>query len=412
MKFELELPKFQFVLMAFVLLASAAAPRRVAAQTTSQAPASAQTQPGCTNPTGSTDQNAAATAASAASKAANTVSNLGSLFGKKKVVQNAGQVASATSNCDAKVNNASGNVANVAAGAASTAATVSPTKSSSTASASATPSSSGAQPASVPAATQPQGSAAPYVPPSGAPTAFTGPLDPSKLPDISGIHVGMNLEDSKAALQKLYPNAHIDVLNGVVLGPQHTSSVGLYRVQRDSTGLDQAQLDFTAQPNQQVVWHLTRIAPQPHVAHNVLVEALRQKYGKETYATGPAQAPATNDSQIMQMWWMFDEGGKLSPSATIIDRTPFGCGNKGSGGGYYESVMRDSAGLSTFCASSYVGVSVTMPNTEIVNSLVLDIVDLPLVVRSAKASDAWQKAEFNKARQQEIQRSNQVKPQI
>jgi hypothetical protein len=110
---------------------------------------------------------------------------------------------------------------------------------------------------------------------------------------------------------------------------------------------------------------------------------------------------------------MFDESGQLSPSATIINGTPFGCGNKGSGSGFYESLMsKDAGSLSTFCSSSYVGVVATMPNTQIVDSLVMDITELPLVVRSAKASDAWQKAEFDKARQQEIQRSNQVKPQL
>ena len=246
MTFELELPRFQFVLLALVLLACIAVPCTVAAQATSQT----QPQPACPPP-----------ATSEVSKAANSISNLGSIFGKKKAAQNAGQVANVAGGCDAKVNTATTDVGTIGG---TTVATGSAANSS---------------------------SAAPYVPPSDAPAAFTGPLDPSKLPDISGIHLGMNLEDAKAALQKLYPNARIDVMNGVVLGPQHVSFVGLYRVQRDSTGLDQAQLDFTAPPNPQVVSHMTRIAQQPHVAHNVLVAALRQKYGKETYA----------DSEIMQM---------------------------------------------------------------------------------------------------------------
>jgi len=283
MTFELELPRFQFVLLALVLLACIAVPCTVAAQATSQT----QPQPACPPP-----------ATSEVSKAANSISNLGSIFGKKKAAQNAGQVANVAGGCDAKVNTATPDVGTIGG---TTVATGSAANSSSAAPTTTLSSSAAAQPTSAPTSSKAQRTAAPYVPPSDAPAAFTGPLDPSKLPDISGIHLGMNLEDAKAALQKLYPNARIDVMNGVFLGPQHVSFVGLYRVQRDSTGLDQAQLDFTATPNPQVVSHMTRIAQQPHVAHNVLVAALRQKYGKETYATGPAQGRDTNDSEIMQM---------------------------------------------------------------------------------------------------------------
>jgi hypothetical protein len=45
---------------------------------------------------------------------------------------------------------------------------------------------------------------APWTPPSNAPSVSSGSIDPAKLPDIGGIHLGMPIEQAKAALQKLF----------------------------------------------------------------------------------------------------------------------------------------------------------------------------------------------------------------
>ena len=66
------------------------------------------------------------------------------------------------------------------------------------------------------------------------------------------------------------------------------------------------------------MWNLSRDLAQPKVAHNVVVAALRQKYGKETYAAGPGGTPVTDDSQTQRMWWVFDEQGHLAPQAKIM----------------------------------------------------------------------------------------------
>ena len=54
----------------------------------------------------------------------------------------------------------------------------------------------------------PQSAAAPWAPPSNTPSATlapAAPLDPAKLPDVLGIHLGMPRADASAALLKLYP---------------------------------------------------------------------------------------------------------------------------------------------------------------------------------------------------------------
>jgi hypothetical protein len=423
MKPKLELPRFWFAMLALSLFASIAAAHSAAAQASAQtqpaaAPASAQTPPNCTTPPASptsTDKGVE-TAASTVSKAANSISNLGSIFGKKKTAQNAGQVANVAGGCDAKVNaaaTAAGSVAGTASSASGSGA-----NSSSAASPATSTSAASAQPANSNASPQPQSGSAPFVPPPAATAAFVGPLDPSKMPDISGIHLGMTMPDAKAALQKLYPNARIDALNGGVIAPPSLSVVGLFRVQGDNTGHDQSAVDLTMPPNPQVVWHMGRIAPQPHVAHNVMIAALRQKYGKETLATGAAQAPTTDDSATYQMWWVFDERGQLVSGVKFINGSPFGCGiggflnnSTGTPFDYYRGLMSPTTGgLSTYCASSYVAVVATMSPQPILDNIVLDMVDLALAVRSAKATDVWSKAQYDKARQQDQQKSNQVKP--
>jgi hypothetical protein len=182
-------------------------------------------------------------------------------------------------------------------------------------------------------------------------------------------------------------------------------------------GNDAAGVDFTMPPNAQAVWHMSRTVLQPNVAHNVVVASLRKKYGKETYAAGPAQRPITDESQILQMWWVFDEAGHLLPQAHIINGSPFGCGSFYNTDGIpfdgYRAIMQGrDTGLSTYCASSYVGVQATMTNQPILTELLLDIVDIPLMVRSAKATGAWEKGMNDKARQQELQRENSAKPTL
>jgi hypothetical protein len=241
-------------------------------------------------------------------------------------------------------------------------------------------------------------------------------LDPSKLPDISGLHLGMSLADATALMKKMYPRG-VGVMNGGPYGPQGQPAVAVLRAQGD--GRDMAGVDLTMPPNPQVVWHMSRDLVQPNIAHNVLVAGLRQKYGKETYAVGPPGRPVTDDSQIQQMWWVFDEQGHLAPQAQIVNGVPFGClgayvnANTGVPFTFYRSMMAgDNTDSPANCFSSYVGVMASMSNQPILSEVIMDIVELPLVKRSATATGAWAKAQDDKARQEQQQRANQAKPTL
>src|SRR5277367_513134 len=124
-----------------------------------------------------------------------------------------------------------------------------------------------------------------WSPPSDAPTGgAAGSIDSAKMPQINGIHIGTPIADAKAALQKLYPGRQVDALNGQTMGAQHQSWPQALRAMGDSIGTDETDVDVTYAPGPQLVWHVNRIAHQPNVAHDVLVAALRAKYGKETVA--------------------------------------------------------------------------------------------------------------------------------
>lgn len=249
--------------------------------------------------------------------------------------------------------------------------------------------------------------------------AQQGQLDPAKLPDISGIHLGMKMPEAKAALQKVYPSARIDAMNGGGLGPHNQLAFTALRVQGNNTGHDQAGVDLTMPPNEQLVWHVARVTPQPHVAHAILVAALRQKYGKETFAIANSDKPPANDNEVIQMWWVFDERGQPVAGARLVNGSPFGCNGPyrntttGTPYDFYRALMaKDTAGLSTYCTSSYVAVLASIGGVDIVDYITLDVVDMALAVRSAKATDAWSTAEFDKARRQDTQKSNEVRPSL
>lgn len=268
-----------------------------------------------------------------------------------------------------------------------------------------------------------QGGYQPWTPPgdTNTPSAPAGPLDLSKLPDISGIRLGMTVPEAKAALQKLYPTTKI-VVQETTIGPRN-DRVGM-NIRFDTATNESVAVDFTFPPNKQVVWHVSRLAYQPNVNRAVLLAALRQKYGKESLATGPGSMRSTSDSGIEEMWWVSDEHGHhVSDVKYDPGRAPFGCSSGGwllgtGGSTLYPTMVREGLGdLAGYCASSFVGVHAQLliagnAGSEFINAMYTDIVDFPLIVRSAQATQAWVKVEEAKAYQQELDRSKHVKPSL
>jgi hypothetical protein len=294
---------------------------------------------------GSATSQSAANASAAVKNAANAVSNLGSLFGKKKPAQPANQggtqaanqSADASAACDPTVNAAAGAAAGVAstvdavegipaaagtnatpgaaaaqpggaapAGAAAApgaARTVTAPAAKSTANSAAPPATSAAV-ASAPAAKQPAAAAA------SAPWDSSAPPNFSKLPDVNGIQLGMTNDQVLAKIKALYPGSppNTTVTLGYVnfektadkpwLGSARVFVLG------DTCGpqcQEEVNITFNGRPDEpraiSVMRSLSFEEGKRTTVANIKA-ALLQKYG---------QRPVYSDAQVMS--WIFDEQG-------------------------------------------------------------------------------------------------------
>jgi hypothetical protein len=252
---------------------------------------------------------------------------------------------------------------------------------------------------------------------SSRPPAPQAPqIDASKMPDVYGLHLGMTAEDAKATLEKQFAQFHASVLSQPVgFGPGNRQQ-GIYSFSANAGGAGgQMAVDVTLPPNPQLVWHIVRNAPQPNVNRAVVLAALRQKYGKETYAVAFNAVPGkttTDDSIIQAMVWLMDEQGHPLtgvPLTFVLDR-PFNCWV----GGGVTSGTRPPAYQPNpdFCAKSLVALSVSFNEGEIIRGTYTESVDYPLAQRSAQATDAYTKNGNQQIQQQIQHEAQEAKPRI
>ncbi len=149
-------------------------------------------------------------------------------------------------------------------------------------------------------------------------SARAGGIDPSKLPDIEGIHLGMSIEQASAVMEALFP-----------AGPNHTLTVtaGKFQNAPDKpwlTGMtgsvvnactgcgDQVIVRLNTPPNPQQVVSVQRgllIQQGKEPTVDTTLAGLRQEYGQET-------AKGNYDPNRPFLAWLFDEQGQHLPSST------------------------------------------------------------------------------------------------
>ena len=187
--------------------------------------------------------------------------------------------------------------------------------------------------------------------------APAGGLDPSKLPDLLGIHIGEPTDQAVAEIQKLYPvirNDHGNVLWGLPSIPYHNYPfpnappyVSAVAVAKPNTAgcspttcqaQDRMDAVFSGPPEKRVVQlkrYLTWEGSKTPTSET-LKNALIQKYG-----------PNFVENSALTLTWLFDETGKpMPPLPKSVVAT--GCQNIVSNG------VGVSGGL-----PSYLGVPVT-----------------------------------------------------
>jgi hypothetical protein len=237
-------------------------------------------------------------------------------------------------------------------------------------------------------------------------------MDSSKLPDITGIRLGMPMAEAGAIVQKLNPGRPMDSQRS---GPNANQLfVETFRV-ADSRIITDTYVSLTAPPQPQVVWHVSRTLQQPNVARATVIAALRQKYGKEAHALRGTLVPAANDDEIDSMWWVFDEQGRPVTNTQLQQGgRPNGCSAAfGPSPGYFMQVARDLGhGPTGWCATHFVGLKATITNRPILPYIILEMDDEALLMRTAAATGAWMRGESAQAQQDAIQRANQVQPKL
>ncbi len=305
-----------------------------------------------------------------------------------------------------------------------------------------TPAQPGAQPAAQPGAAQPAGAATtavpaatsgggqPWTPPAdtAAMAPFKGPLDPAKLPDIGGVHIGEGSESALVALKKIHPGAQLTQIPQTANMPSAgvTLNFGSYQ---PPPSWDNTTVNFTFDSNQQTVYSVYRdVRYEPNISRQNLIDALRQKYGKETAAANESYLETNDDGAITKMWWLIDEQGHVQHPSRFDPNThtPSGCAEANGG----------ADGVSNYRTEAVEYVSGRLPAAKYCDSLItlyavldrgssggrsrLDLVsdsrilltDAALIRRSIVAMGDAQMDKARRQQQIDLKKANEAKPNL
>jgi hypothetical protein len=358
---------------------------------------------------------------------ANAVSNLKSIFGKKKTVQNAATVANSAANTASTVN-AAANSAPAQSSSAGAANTVGQAASSSApppqVSTTSTPT---GAPASEPTAVsqnlsaqrrngQAAGAAEPWTPPADKAAEAVDLADPlklpeaAKMPDVVGVHLGMTLPQALQILHGQYPRHQFQEIPYDYI-PGQKLAYGFNVLPTNEIATD-AVVSLTAPPSRQVVWHIVRFTRRLHANHANVLASLREKYGKESFAGVSNGTITTDERNIGMLFWIYDEHGSRAPmpAAQAFGSNSIAfCLGHGIDLNPGPKIPMDEVRDPNWCAS-FVGVVAQIDPFEIVENTSVAVIDMRLANRTANAYVAWKRDADGKARAAEIAKSKKNKP--
>ena len=238
-------------------------------------------------------------------------------------------------------------------------------------------------------------------------------LDPSKMPDVVGVRLGMSAQEALEALRKQYPKDIYQKLTADWWPSAQKPDYG-YTVLSSAPGnYPDAHLSFTALPNPQLVWRITRLTQRMHINRVTFLAALREKYGKETvaYPENGGGDPVTDDRRMGELAWLFDESGGRAPlpRAAAVSGAP-NLVQCLSGPGNPQPIMPvDDVDLTKnkfrdWC-SSVVGIHINIGSQEIVENTFTEMLDAPLAIRTAHAAAVWQRDLAERLRREDLEKS-------
>jgi len=260
------------------------------------------------------------------------------------------------------------------------------------------------------------GTAEPWTPPAETPNAPVV-LDPSKMPDVIGVRLGMTAQEALETMRKQYPKDIYQKLTADWWPSVQKPDYG-YTVLSSAPGnYPNAHLSFTALPNPQLVWRITRLTQRMHINRATFLAALREKYGKETvaYPENGGGPPVSDDRRMGELVWLFDERGGRAPiprGATLPGADSLvQC--LGRVNNPQPMMPVDDVELTRqfkdWCAS-VVGMHINIGSQEIVENTFTEMVDVPLAIRTAHAAAVWQRDLAERLRREDLEKSKKAKP--
>jgi len=264
-----------------------------------------------------------------------------------------------------------------------------------------------------------------FVPPSDPPSKLAGPLDPAKLMDIGGIHIGMPIVETLPLLRKLHPDTPPQPQTAG--GNEPMSAYQVNWSAHHPPPSDNFWVNYTFD-TLQVLSVFRAVGYEPQISKATLVDALRKKYGPETAAMNGDDLPKS-DNDITKMWWVSDEQGIVMHPANLskITYTPYGCVAYATYGydvtSSYRSSFRNIQGgnlsAETFCDSTIIlyiefdnGSSAGRADSTLVVNSRSGLFDNALLRRSTIAWAHHLDTQAQKQKQQSLQNSNQAKPNL
>jgi hypothetical protein len=140
---------------------------------------------------------------------------------------------------------------------------------------------------------------------------------------------------------------------------------------------------------------------------------LREKYGKETLTNYSDKQPATDDSRIHNLLWLFDEQGRPAPLSSQAQlMSCMGQGADLSQIEVYANLYKGKNPQNDWCYVHYTAVLALVTETdppELYSQMRVEAMSLPLALRAAEATSKWKndiaegqhKQDVEKAKQQE-----------
>lgn len=232
-------------------------------------------------------------------------------------------------------------------------------------------------------------------------------------PDVLGIRLGMPLREAFTVLQTTNPNKKLETTasNYPSISKPVLSMLSLGFAPANS--VENIAVYLTPPPDHQVVYRVKRHLGMQKMFRGNVLSSLHEKYGPESLQTNAGH----------QMWWVFDDQGrpsKLPVSANSAQvsledcavRAP-GTGNSGWFGiGSIQNNLNNIESAA-WCVSSGIIVHASFGGPgDIVDTLDVDMFDVPLAVRAGKSEMAWL-ADLSKVQQQkQVEDSKHNKPAL